>query len=321
MSFLDKRTGADLVKLVVFMVITAIFTSALVMVIGNITTGASREFRADFEDATGVVKGDDVRVAGVKVGSVKDVEIVNRTRARVTFSVAEKAKVTDATTVAIRYRNLVGQRYLALSESGESSGAQPTNKVIPPERTDPALDLTVLFNGFKPLFQALSPQDLDQLSYEIIQVFQNEGGTVEGLLGHTASITSTLAERDAVIGDLITNLNEVLVTVGDRDEELSALIQNLRTLVTGLVKDKDAILDSLDDISELAVETAGLAKGIRAPWSTTSRACARWPPTSPGTVGRSTGHCRCCRSSSTRSGAPPPTVPTSTSSCARSPAR
>lgn len=265
MSLLDKRTSIDLFRLVIFMAVTALCTSALVVVIGNITTGSSREFRADFVDATGVVKGDDVRVAGVKVGTVKDVEIVHRTRARVTFSVADEARVTDASHVSIRYRNLVGQRYLALTESGESTEKQPTNKVIPLERTHPALDLTVLFNGFKPLFQALSPQDLDQLSYEIIQVFQNEGGTVEGLLGHTAEITQTLAERDAVIGDLITNLTEVLVTVGDRDQELTSLIQNLRTLVTGLAKDKDDILDSLDGISDLAVETASLAKGIRAP--------------------------------------------------------
>ncbi|WP_110206745.1 MCE family protein [Nocardioides daejeonensis] len=265
MSILDKKTSLDLVKLVVFMVITAIFTSALVLVIGNITGGSAREFRADFVDATGVVKGDDVRIAGVKVGTVKDVEIVDRTRARVTFSVADEARVTEGTQVAIRYRNLVGQRYLSLSESGESADKQATNKVIPVDRTSPALDLTVLFNGFKPLFQALSPQDLDQLSYEIIQVFQNEGGTVEGLLGHTAEITQTLSERDAVIGDLILNLNEVLVTVGDRDDQLSGLIVNLRDLVSGLVDDKDAILDSLDDISALAVQTADLAKGVRAP--------------------------------------------------------
>ena len=40
----------------------------------------------------------------------------------------------------------------------------------------------MLFNGFKPLFQALSPADINKLSYEIIQVFQGEGGTLEGLL-------------------------------------------------------------------------------------------------------------------------------------------
>ena len=71
---------------------------------------------------------------------------------------------------------------------------------IPVSQTSPALDLTVLFNGFKPLFQALSPSDVNELSYEIIQVFQGQGGTLDGMLAHTASITQTLADRDQVIG-------------------------------------------------------------------------------------------------------------------------
>ena len=85
----------------------------------------------------------------------------------------------------------------------------------------PALDLTVLFNGFKPLFAALSPEDVNKLSYEIIQVFQGEGGTVESLLQSTASVTNALADRDKIVGELITNLNDVLAILGDRDKQLS----------------------------------------------------------------------------------------------------
>ena len=124
----------------------------------------------------------------------------------------------------------------------------------------------MLFNGFKPLFQALSPQDINQLSYEIVQVFQGEGGTLEGLLAHTASVTSTLASRDQVIGQLIDNLNEVLDHIGDRDEQLSRLITTFRTFVGGLADDREAILGALDDVSELSVETARLVDGIREPF-------------------------------------------------------
>jgi phospholipid/cholesterol/gamma-HCH transport system substrate-binding protein len=124
----------------------------------------------------------------------------------------------------------------------------------------------VLFNGFKPLFQALSPEDLNQLSYEVIQVFQGEGGTLEGLLAGTASVTQTLADRDEVISDLIDNLNEVLVNIGDRDQELTRLIQSFRTFVGGLKDDRKAILGSLTQISELSSETASLVGGIREPF-------------------------------------------------------
>ncbi|HEV2798645.1 MAG TPA: MlaD family protein, partial [Nocardioides sp.] len=202
----------------------------------------------------------------VKVGTVQDVEIVDRTRALVEFKVEDQTELTESTYATIRYRNLVGQRYIALTAGEGGSGEIREGGTIPLERTSPALDLTVLFNGFKPLFQALSPEDVNQLSYELIQVFQGEGGTLEGLLAHTASVTSTLADRDEVIGDLIDNLSLVLDHVADRDEQLTRLIQSFRTLVGGLKKDRNAILGSLEDVSALSVETASLIDGIREPF-------------------------------------------------------
>ncbi len=265
MKALDRRTTADLAKLLVFAVVTVLATGVLVVVIGNLSFADSREYRARFVDATGVVKGDDVRVAGVKVGTVQDVEIDEGQHALVTFDVAEQTRVSGSTIATIRYRNLVGQRYLALSDEVGSTERLAEGATIPVQRTRPALDLTVLFNGFKPLFRALSPAEVNKLSYEIVQVFQGEGGTLESLLGHTASITTTLAERDEVIGSLITNLDQVLDHLGDRDQQLSRLIVNFRSLVGGLKDDRRAILDSLDAISELSVQTAGLVDGVHEP--------------------------------------------------------
>jgi len=283
-SGLDKRTSIDLVKLLVFIVVTSLATSLLVILIGNLTFGAKREYKAVFTDVTGVNRGDDVRVAGVKVGSVTDIEIVERNRALLTLDVDTDVALTRGTHASIRYRNLVGQRYVALeqqvSDASPQQGAAgtarpaavnasanlPEGATIPIGQTSPALDLTVLFNGFKPLFAALSPEDVNQLSFEIVQVFQGESGTLEGLLAHTASVTSTLADRDQVIGDLITNLNDVLVHLGSRDEELTRLIGSFRQLVGGLKDDREAILGSLENISSLSVETADLVQEIRSPF-------------------------------------------------------
>jgi phospholipid/cholesterol/gamma-HCH transport system substrate-binding protein len=139
----------------------------------------------------------------------------------------------------------------------------PDGSTIPMSRTQPALDLTTLFNGFKPLFAALTPADVNKLSYEVIQVFQGEGSNLEGLLRSTGSVTQTLADRDQLIGDVITNLNSVLKTIGDRDHQLSDLITQFRTFMAGLVQDKDAILNSLDSVSALSQETADITTGIR----------------------------------------------------------
>lgn len=265
MKLLDKKTTLDLTKLLIFMLVTTVATGVLVATIGNLTFANASTYKAVFADATGVNKGDDIRVAGVKVGTVKEVAITDRTRALITFSVDDSTSVTEATHATIKYRNLVGQRYIALTQEVGSTGKLAEGDTIPIARTAPALDLTVLFNGFKPLFQALSPADINQLSYEIVQVFQGEGGTLESLLAHTASVTSTLADRDQVISDLVDNLSEVLDHVADRDEQLNQLITTFRQFVGGLNSDREAILGSLDEISQLSVQTASLVKGIRSP--------------------------------------------------------
>ncbi len=262
-KILDKRTTADATKLLIFILVTTLATGLLVVTIGNISFGDTKEYKAVFSDATGVVNGDDIRVAGVKVGNGEDVEIVDRTNALVTFKVDADHPLTDSTRATIRYRNLVGQRYIALTPGTGPNTAMQEDETIPLARTRPALDLTVLFNGFKPLFEALSPADVNKLAYEIITVFQGEGGTLESLLAHTASVTTTLASRDKVIGELIDNLNQVLVTLGKRDDELSSLLVKLRQFVGGLSKDREAILGSLDSVSSLAVETSDLVTGMR----------------------------------------------------------
>jgi phospholipid/cholesterol/gamma-HCH transport system substrate-binding protein len=263
MKMLDKRTRRDAIKLLIFMIVTTLATGVLVVLIGNLNFEKTHEYKAIFTDVTGVVKGDDIRVAGVKVGSVKNVEIVDRTKARVTFTVRNATPVTRSSTATIRYRNLVGQRYIAVTQGVGDTTPIPEHSTIPISRTQPALDLTTLFNGFKPLFAALTPADVNKLSYELIQVFQGEGGNIEGLLRSTGSVTQTLADRDQLIGDVITNLNVVLQTIGDRDEQLSNLIVQLRNFVSGLDQDKDAILNSLDSVSALTRETADITTGIR----------------------------------------------------------
>jgi phospholipid/cholesterol/gamma-HCH transport system substrate-binding protein len=266
MNRLDAKTLSALVKLLIFMVVTALATGVLAIIIGNISFGSSQSYRAEFVDATGLVKGDDVRIAGVKVGNVTSISIVDRTRAMVTFDVQSGTALTRSTHADIRYRNLVGQRYVALTNEIGSTGVLKAGSTIPVSKTSPALDLTVLFNGFKPLFQALSPADVNELSYEIVQVFQGQGGTLDDMLAHTASITQTLADRDQVIGQLITNLNSVLDDVGRRNHQLNDLITTFRQFVGGLKKDRGAILGSLDQISNLSVQTADLVSGIRQPF-------------------------------------------------------
>lgn len=263
MSLLDKRTAGDLVRLLIFIVVTTLATGVLVVVIGNISFQGTNSYKAIFSDVTGLNTGDDVRIAGVRVGTVEGIDIVNTNKALVTFSVANNAVLNQSETATIHYRNLVGQRYISLSEGSGPPTKLKTGSTIPESQTFPALDLTTLFNGFKPLFAALTPADVNQLSYEVIQVFQGESSNLNGLLQTTADITSALANRDQVIGSLIDNLNQVLATVSQRNTQFNALITQFQAFLRGLVKDKNALLGPLDSISQLTTQTADLIGGIR----------------------------------------------------------
>ncbi|WP_018682849.1 MCE family protein [Actinokineospora enzanensis] len=258
---------APLVKLALFMVITVAATGVLALSIANTDLSDTTTYRARFTDATLLLPGDDVRIAGVRVGQVEDVAVADRRQAEVTFSVAADRRLPAAVTAQIKFRNLVGQRYVSLAQApgDDPNAVLKPGDTIPVEHTRPALDLTALFNGFKPLFQALAPDEVNKLSYEIIQVLQGEGGTVEALLSHTASLTSTLADKDQVIGQVIDNLNSVLTTVNAHDEQLSTLITQMQQLVSGLAADRKPIGDAVDALGGLATTTSGLLTEAREP--------------------------------------------------------
>jgi phospholipid/cholesterol/gamma-HCH transport system substrate-binding protein len=258
---------APLVKLAIFTVVTVTATALLAISIANVDLSETEDYTARFTDATLLLPGDDVRIAGVRVGQVEEVGIVDRKQAEVTFSVSANRKLPKNVTAQIKFRNLVGQRYVALTQGtgGDPNAVLEPGETIPLERTRPALDLTELFNGFKPLFRALSPDDVNKLSYEIIQVLQGEGGTVESLLAHTASLTSAIAGKDKVIGEVIGNLNAALTTINQRGDKLSDLVVQVQQLVSGLAADREPIGDAIDALGGLADTTAGLLNEAREP--------------------------------------------------------
>jgi len=278
---------APLVKFGVFTVATVLATTLLAATIVSISLTPEDTYRAVFSDVTSLEEGDDIRVAGVRVGEVESIRIRQerakggkdgngdgkdgdglRTLAEVTFTVSRDRPLLTSTRAVIRYRNLVGQRYIALTEGAGDGRRLPPGGRIPLKRTQPALDLNALLNGFKPLFAALSPEDVNKLATEIIRTFQGEGGTVNSLLAHTASLTTTLADRDELIGSVIDNLNSVLDTLDERSTRFSGLLTQLRRVVSGLSGDRKAIGDSLTGINDLTAATTGLIDESRPPLRT-----------------------------------------------------
>jgi phospholipid/cholesterol/gamma-HCH transport system substrate-binding protein len=257
---------SPLIKLGIFLVVTAFATYVLGATIANTSYGSTAGYKAIFTDVAGLSMGDDVRIAGVRVGTVTGIKIVKHDLAQVSFTVVKTRTLPKSTEARLRYRNLVGQRYIDISQGpGDPNDLLKKGGTIPQSQTAPALDLTALFQGFQPLFQGLNADQLNNLSSEIIQTLQGEGGSLELLLTNLGDLTNSIADKDQVIGDVVNNLASVLTAVGDRDTQLSNLILQLQQFISGLAADRVTIGNSIDSINSLATSTTGLLNQVRAP--------------------------------------------------------
>ena len=262
----QRSISGPLTKSIIFILVTALATAILGLSIASTGPSGTTSYNAVFTDVTGLTVGSDVDIAGVRVGTVNSIDVVDRNLAQVNFSVQAGRPLPASVTATIKYLNLVGQRYIDLQQgTGPVSQTLRPGGTIPVARTTPALNLTELFNGFQPLLTALSPGSVNQLSGELIQVLQGQGGTVTSLVAHIGSLTTTVAAKNKVIDSLISNLNGVLKTVNSRGDALGSLVTTLQQLVSGLAADRQPIGNAISAIGQLTSATAGLLQVGRAP--------------------------------------------------------
>ncbi len=258
--------AGPLIKSIIFIVITSVATAILAISIANISVAAQASYHAIFTDVTGLTVGSSVDIAGVRVGQVTSIGVFDKNLATVGFTVQASRPLPGSVTATLKYQNLVGQRYIELGQGTGAVGATlRPGGTIPLSRTTPALDLTELFNGFQPLYQALSPGDVNKLTSAVIAVFQGESPDLQTLVATVGSLTTTLANRSRVIDAVITNLNSVLSTIDAHNGQLAGLVRTLTELVSGLAADREPIGTAISAISGLTSATAGLLQVGRAP--------------------------------------------------------
>lgn len=252
------------IKFAAFAVVSALLMVLLVNTMMNRIGGDTRDYTAEFADVSGLRVGDDIKAAGVRVGQVKGIE-AGAGVALVELEIVDDQPLLNTTKVVMRYQNLLGQRYLALVQGAQRGAEVKAGATIPVALTDPGFDLTELLNGFRPLFRVLQPADVNTLATSLVKVLQGEGGTVEQLLSQTGELSSFLADRDEIIGEVMTNLTPVLDNVADQGDELARTVRELRGLMTGLARDRKSIGASIDGVSKLVGATSSLLKEVKVP--------------------------------------------------------
>src|SRR4051812_7070897 len=252
-----KITGTA-IKLGIFALVLLLFTAMLIVVFGQMRFDRTSGYSAIFSNTSGLRQGQFVRASGVEVGKVSNIELIDGgSKVRVDFSVDRSLELFDGTTAAVRYLNLIGDRYLELKR-GDSDKRLPAGGTIPIEHTQPALDLDALIGGFRPVFRALDPDKVNNIAQSIITIFQGQGGTINDILDQTASLTSALADRDQAIGEVVKNLNTVLDTTVKHQQQFDQTVQDFEKLITGLKDRKDPIASSVANISDAAGTIADL---------------------------------------------------------------
>lgn len=266
MSAVRRSAGharATVIKLVIFATVMILVLAGLIVVFSEYRSGDFERYNAAFEDVSGLETGDKVRIAGVEVGRVRGVDLADGNTADVAFTVASDQVVHKSTEAVVRYENLTGDRYVELKRGKGDQSALESGGTLPMSQTSPALDLDALLGGFRPLFKALDPGQVNQLSESIVKVFQGEAGTVQNLLASTSSLTTALADRDQLIGEVITNLNGVLTTVEQNHDNVDSIVVNLQQLVSGLAENSEPIGESVSRLNEASANMTTLLADVR----------------------------------------------------------
>ena len=252
-----------LIKFTVFGLVMAMLTAFLFLVFNETRTGSTNGYSAVFNDASRLEPGDTVRIAGIRVGTVGDVTLQADRKVLVKFDTDRNIKLTHGTKAAIRYLNLVGDRYMELVDSPGSTRLLAVDAQIPVDRTAPALDLDLLLGGLKPVIQGLNPQDVNALTNSLVQILQGQGGTLDSLFSKTSSFTNSLADNNQVIEQLIDDLRTTLDTLSKDGDDFSGAIDRLEKLVSGLSDDRDPIgtaIESLDNGTTSLADLLGRAR-------------------------------------------------------------
>jgi phospholipid/cholesterol/gamma-HCH transport system substrate-binding protein len=260
----DNLVGA-IWRFAAFLTVCGLALFGLLAIFAQLRFENVNTYRAEFTDVAGLIAGDFVRIAGVEIGKVKNISIEPDATALVEFTADDSVVLTEGNKAVIRYKDLIGGRYLELDQAAGGTNRLKPGDTIPVDRTSPALDLDALIGGFRPLFRALDPDQVNALSGQLIAAFEGQGATFGSFFQQTAALTNNLADRDQLIGQVIVNLNSVLGSLGDQSTQFAKAVDSLSQTVGTLAGRKQDISNAIAYSNAAAGSIADLLSRARPP--------------------------------------------------------
>jgi phospholipid/cholesterol/gamma-HCH transport system substrate-binding protein len=249
------KLRSTILRLVVFVAVCAVFTGYLAFTIGNIQLFQDRyDLEATFDDVTGLLPNDNVKVAGVVVGKVTSIR-VERGRAIVGFEVDEEVRLPSDSSASIRWRNLLGQRFVYLYPGTASTVLRDGERI---EDTRSVVDLGELFNRLGPIVEAIEPEQVNAFLDAVAAALDGNEEALRSAVDDLARLTAGLAARDDAISRLIENLNTVAGTITSRDAQIRTVLDNLLALATTFREHTDVLDAAVTDLGDVSANMATL---------------------------------------------------------------
>ena len=245
----QQSIPAVVAKLLTFFAVCTLLTAYLAFTIGNIHLFQhTYRLTATFDDATGLLRADNVKVAGVVVGRVDSVKI-DQGRAQVAFSVNDSVKVPADSQVAIRWRNLIGERYLYIYPGTTSTVLRNGDRV---QRTRSVVDVGELFNRLGPIVQAIDPKQVNTFLDAIVQALDGNSDKIRESIDSLAVIAQSLGSRDQAIGRLVDNVNTVAGAINDRDAQIRTVLDNLVAISRTFSQNTDVLNTAVSELGDFS---------------------------------------------------------------------
>ena len=255
----------EMISVTIFTVVMLLVAAGLVVVFGQFRFASTNTYHANFTDASRLKAGEDVRIAGVQVGSIKSVKLKNDNTVDVKFTLNDRYQLYSSSRAVIRYQNLVGDRYMEITSGPGELRKLPAGGTVVLANTQPALDLDALLGGLRPVVKGLDGKKVNEITAAMIEALQGQGGALSDLLSNTGSFSQTLADRDQLIGDTITNLNTVLATVDSKGSQFNTSIDQLQQLITGLAEGRDPIAGAIGPLASAENDLTEMLQKSRRP--------------------------------------------------------
>ncbi len=223
--------------------------------------GGGDTYYAAFSEAGGLKANDEVRVAGVRVGKVKAVELEGG-HVRVEFKVDKSAKFGPDTGAAIKVKTLLGAMFLALEPSGR--GQMKEKAEIPTSRTTSPYDVVQAFSGLASRSKKINTQRLARSLNTLGDLTKTTPRSFRAALSGLSDLSSNVAKRDKQLNSLLRNTKKVSTVLGDRSGDLTTLMRNGDVLFRALAARRDSIHRLLVATSQLSIQLTGLVQDTRA---------------------------------------------------------